>query len=80
MLKIVYSFPDDSAEQHARNLMRAIDKYGMTRNPHSIPPKGIAYHQAQHASRCDECGTTYWTADEYAPHFNCKGAPRKTGF
>ncbi len=81
-MKILVDNRASQTEEHARRMLRAREvAESNTRNAMHIVPRGVAVHRAQYPSTCDECGESYWSADEYASHIRCPGPPKaQAGF
>lgn len=75
-MKIIFGVDSFETEKHAKKILTAISQVE-DQFPHRAMPRGIAYHLAKYTHVCDECGQTYWVANEWATHLGCPGAPNQ---
>lgn len=79
-LRIIFGDNRAEIEEHARSTIKVINEYEK-KTPWKIIPRGVPYHSTLYPLRCEDCGKTHWSKDEYGPHLGCKGMPDKqTGF
>lgn len=78
-MKILWGHDSGDTARHAKNLIRAIQRY-QDKQVTEPKPKDVPNHMAQHPLICDDCGETYWSRDQWGSHITCKGVKKEIGF
>ena len=77
-LRIVIGAHSADISEHAVRVIEA-RKRNEDRHPLHAIPIGVAAHLTRYPIVCDDCGETFWAADQYASHAKCKRG-RQFGF
>lgn len=73
-MKIIFDRRDrETVFEHAQKVIKAQEEWLYKHRPGQINPRGVAVHMTLHPIKCDDCGETYWSRDEYGSHISCKG-------
>lgn len=80
-MKIIFGTNRSEIEDHAKDTIAALTRYEF-KHPTGIKPKGVQYHAARYPHTCEDCGSTFWSAEEYdyGLHPGCRKGKSKTGF
>ena len=76
-MKIIWGLDRNRLEATAKEQLIA-QKRAELRNG-AVMPQDVAVHTAKYPNLCDECGITFWAADQWATHAPCPGRRKWKG-